>query len=80
MELETKYIWRHQPVGLGAEIDGWRVSWLGGWSRDRLYYLVMVVKGERTPNAANVAFRCDLQFVPGTRRRCKKTCLENLRS
>ena len=89
MELETKYVWRCQPLGLGAEIDGWRVCWLGGWSRDRLYYLMMVVKVEITPNAANVAFRCELRFVPSKQRRqpsvtggkpCNRTEIEHGRS
>jgi hypothetical protein len=32
------------PVTLGSRFGDWRLTWLGGWSRYRLYYLVMVVK------------------------------------
>ena len=28
----------------GLRFGEWQVCWLGGWSRDRLSYLVMVVK------------------------------------
>ena len=34
------------PVTLGSRFGDWHVTWLGGWSRYRLYYLVMVVKLE----------------------------------
>jgi hypothetical protein len=27
---------------MGSRFDDWRVCWLGGWTRDRLSYLVMV--------------------------------------
>jgi hypothetical protein len=29
-------------VELGHRIDGWRVCWLGGWDRHRIFYVVMV--------------------------------------
>jgi hypothetical protein len=47
MTVETKFLRLHQPVPLGARIDGWRVCWLGGWDRQRTFYVVMVsrVKG-----------------------------------
>jgi hypothetical protein len=34
------------PVELGSRFGDWSVCWLGGWSRHRLYYLVMLVKIE----------------------------------
>ena len=46
MELETKFLRLRQAVKLGEQIDGWRVCWLGGWSRHRLFYLVMLVRVE----------------------------------
>jgi hypothetical protein len=47
MELEIKYLRLRIPVSLGSHFGEWRVCWLGGWGRDRLYYLVMVVKVPR---------------------------------
>jgi len=44
MQLETKILRLRQPVELGAEIDGWRVSCLGGWGKDRIFFFVMVVR------------------------------------
>jgi hypothetical protein len=44
MELETKYLRLRTPVTLGSRFGEWQVCWLGGWNRDRLFYLVMVVK------------------------------------
>jgi hypothetical protein len=44
MQLETKFLRLRTPVELGSRFGDWRVTWLGGWSRYRLYYLVMVVK------------------------------------
>jgi hypothetical protein len=44
MQLETKYLRLRAPVLLGSRFGEWQVCWLGGWSRDRLSYMVMVVK------------------------------------
>jgi len=44
MQLETKFLRLRTPVTLGSRFGDWHVCWLGGWSRYRLYYLVMVVK------------------------------------
>jgi hypothetical protein len=44
MEVETKLLRLRQAVELGREVDGWRVCWLGGWSKHNLFYLVMVVR------------------------------------
>ena len=46
MQLETKFLCLRTPVTLGSRFGDWQVTWLGGWSRYRLYYLVMVVKLE----------------------------------
>jgi len=46
MQLETKFLRLRTPVELGSRFGDWHVTWLGGWSRYRLYYLVMVVKLE----------------------------------
>jgi hypothetical protein len=44
MQIETKFLRLGQPVSLGLEIDGWRVCWLGGWGKHRLFYFVMVMR------------------------------------
>jgi hypothetical protein len=44
-QVETKFLRLRQPAALGDRIDGWRVCWLGGWDRGRVFYVVMV---ERT--------------------------------
>jgi len=44
MQVETKFLRLCQPAAVGEQIDGWRVCWLGGWGKDRLFYLVMVAK------------------------------------
>ena len=31
-------------VTLGSRFGDWRVCWLGGWEKHRMYYLVMLVK------------------------------------
>jgi hypothetical protein len=51
MRMETKFLRLRTPVELGSLFDDWRVCWLGGWSKHRLYYLVMLVRdrGLRTP-------------------------------
>jgi hypothetical protein len=45
MRLETKFLRLRQPVALGCHIQGWRVCWLGGWDRGRVFFVVMA---ERT--------------------------------
>ena len=51
MQVETKFLRLSQPVALGFEIDGWRVCWLGGWGKNRLFFFVMVMRLKaRNPN------------------------------
>jgi hypothetical protein len=47
MQLETKFLRLGTPVTLGSRFGDWQVSWLGGWTRDRMSFLVMVVKIKR---------------------------------
>jgi hypothetical protein len=42
--METKYLRLRMAVELGSLFDDWQVCWLGGWSKHRLYFLVMLVK------------------------------------
>ena len=54
MQLETKFLRLRTPVTIGSRFGEWEVTWLGGWTRDRLSYLVMVVRqrpGRATPGA-----------------------------
>jgi hypothetical protein len=44
MQLETKFLRLRTPVTLGSRFGDWHVTWLGGWSKYRLFYLVMMVK------------------------------------
>ena len=44
MHLETKFLRLPKPVELGEQIEGWRVCWLGGWDKNRIFYMVMVVR------------------------------------
>ena len=44
MHLETRYLRLRTPVTLGSRFGNWKVCWLGGWTRHRLAYVVMVVR------------------------------------
>ncbi len=44
MQLETKFLRLKLPVTVGFYFGEWRVTWAGGWTRDKLSYLVMVVR------------------------------------
>jgi hypothetical protein len=42
--LETKFLRLKTPVTIGSRFGDWEVSWLGGWTKHRFGYLVMVVR------------------------------------
>ena len=43
--LETMFLQLRHAVDLGTRLeDGWRVSWLGGWDKYHLFFVVMVVR------------------------------------
>ena len=42
VRVETKFLRLFRAVELGDDIDGWRVSWLGGWDKCRVLFVVMV--------------------------------------
>jgi hypothetical protein len=50
LQMETKFLRLRQPARLGDRIDGWRVCWLGGWDRGRLFYVVMVERAVHWPD------------------------------
>jgi len=52
MSLETKYMHLQKPVPMGHCIDGWRVCWLGGWDKQRLFFVVMLVRLQPHPSAS----------------------------
>jgi hypothetical protein len=37
-QVETKFVRLRRAVELGDDIDGWRVCWLGGWDKGRVFY------------------------------------------
>jgi hypothetical protein len=49
LRLETRYLRLSGPVALGDRIDGWRVCWLGGWDRGKVFFVVMVERVTRAP-------------------------------
>jgi hypothetical protein len=60
MEVETKFLRLRQPVEWGHNIDGWRVCWLGGWDKGRVFYVVMVMrlkKGHQNPQESFIKAR-----------------------
>jgi hypothetical protein len=44
MQMETKYLRLRTSVTLGSRFGDWRVCWLGGWEKHRMYFLVMLVR------------------------------------
>ena len=44
MQMETKYLRLPTSVTLGSRFGDWRVCWLGGWEKHRMYFLVMLVR------------------------------------
>ena len=58
MRIETKFLRLRGPVTLGSLFGDWRVCWLGGWNKHRIYYLVMVCRvtasAIREPTARDV--------------------------
>jgi hypothetical protein len=42
MLVQTKFLRLRKPVSLGDRVDDWRVSWLGGWDKCRVFFVVMV--------------------------------------
>jgi hypothetical protein len=47
MQQENKFLRLRTPVTIGSRFGDWEVTWLGGWTRDRLSYIVMVVRFKR---------------------------------
>jgi hypothetical protein len=45
MPLETRFLRLTMPVTIGSRFGDWQVCWLGGWTRHKLRFVVMVVRG-----------------------------------
>jgi hypothetical protein len=54
---------RRTPVTIGSRFGDWEVTWLGGWTRDRLSYIVMAVNMPRAsaPTRTNQTQRSRLK-------------------
>ncbi len=50
MHVQTKFLRLCEPVSLGDRIDNWRVSWLGGWDKCRVFFIVMVERENELPD------------------------------
>jgi hypothetical protein len=46
---QTKFLRLREPASLGDRIDNWRVSWLGGWDKCRVFFVVMVEREQEQP-------------------------------
>ena len=44
VRMETKFLRLRTEVTLGSWFGDWQVCWLGGWTKHRLNYLVMLVR------------------------------------
>ena len=51
MHVQTKFLRLRTPVSLGDRIDDWRVCWLGGWDKCRVFFVVMVEREYEQPVA-----------------------------
>ena len=51
MQVQTKFLWLRKPAALGDLIGGWRVCWLGGWDRCRVFFVAMVARESAVPVA-----------------------------
>jgi hypothetical protein len=38
-----------KPVAIGDHVDDWRVCWLGGWDKCRVFFVVMVEREYEQP-------------------------------
>ena len=44
MQMETMFLRLKGPVSVGSYFGDWRATWAGGWTRDKLSFLVMVAR------------------------------------
>jgi len=51
MHVQTQFLRLSKPVSLGDCIDNWRVCWLGGWDKCRVFFVVMVEREYEQPES-----------------------------
>jgi hypothetical protein len=51
MEIQTKFLRLTRPLALDDYVDGWRVCWIGGWDKCRVFFFVMVEKPRPAPSS-----------------------------
>ena len=47
MQPETKFLRLRTPVTINSRFGDWEFTWAGGWTPDRLSYIVIVVRIKR---------------------------------
>ena len=59
--VQTRFLRLRKAVALGDCINGWRVCWLGGWDKARVFFVVMVERMHRIaelgPRTMTLGFR-----------------------
>ena len=55
MHIQTKFLRLRKPVSLGDRIDDWRVYWLGGWDKCRVFFVVMVAREHEQALAPSIS-------------------------
>jgi len=59
MTLETKYVHLRRPVTVGQQMADWKVCWLGGWDKQRVFFVAMLVRVKPTEHNHRGANRVD---------------------
>jgi hypothetical protein len=49
MHVQIKFLRLCKPVSLGDLIEDWRVCWIGGWDKCRVFFVVMVSRENDQP-------------------------------
>jgi len=70
MQVQTQFLWLRKPVAIGDQVDGGRVSWIGGWNRLRVFCrdatAPMILLGVDTENSVrieNAGFRSVREII-----------------
>jgi len=51
MHIQTQFLRLRKAVSLGEHIDDWRVCWVGGWDKGRVFFVVMLEREHEQPAA-----------------------------
>ena len=62
LQVQTRFLRLRKPAVLGDHIEGWRVCWLGGWDKGKVFFVVIVerVVGRGVPK---VSYSSSLQIT-----------------